>query len=112
MRASFRRLCFLARVQSLTKILMRIVAYFVLTLFSLVGTSFVWDGFAVGKLFYCSDSCGPIDFIPPFVHSGCGDYYIAPACVVWALWAGLLAVGLGLPAVVVGVTTREDLTRM
>src|SRR5437867_1284467 len=92
MRASFRRLCFLVRVQSLTRNLIRIAAYVALTLFSLVGTSFVWDAFAVDKLFYCSDSCGPIDFIPPFVHSGYGDYFIAPAWVVWALWSGLLAV--------------------
>src|SRR2546421_12142675 len=41
---------------------MRIIAYIFLVLLSLVGASFLWDSFAVDKLFHCSDSCGPIDF--------------------------------------------------
>src|SRR5260221_7048521 len=80
---------------------MRIFLYIVLVLPSLVGAALIWDHVAVDKLFYCSDSCGPIDFIPPFVHSVAGDHYIAPAWFVWLLWAGLLTVALALPAVAI-----------
>jgi hypothetical protein len=80
---------------------MRIFLYILVTLPSLVGAALFWDRIAVDKLFYCSDSCGPIDFIPPFVHSVAGDHYIAPASYVWLLWAALLAAALVLPAVTI-----------
>jgi hypothetical protein len=86
---------------------MRVFIYIMLVPFSLVGASFAWDAFAVGKLFYCSDSCGPIDFIPPFVHNVVGDHYIVPALIVWILWAALLAVALLLPAFLAGIPFRS-----
>ena len=68
------------------------------------GAATLWDRIAAGKLYYCSDSCGPIDFIPPFVHSVGGDYYIAPAFFVWLLWAAVLTTALALPTVAIGVS--------
>ena len=80
---------------------MRFFLYLALVVPSLVGAALIWDRVAVDRLFYCSDSCGPIDFIPPFVHSFPGDHYIAPAWFVWLLWAALLSVALSLPAVAI-----------
>jgi hypothetical protein len=76
---------------------LRIILYFLLAVPSLIGAAVVWDHIAVDKMFHCTDSCGPIDFIPPFVHSVEGDHYIAPALLVWMLWLILLAVALALP---------------
>jgi len=81
---------------------MRIAVYILLVVPSLIGAALLWDHVAVDKLFYCSDSCGPIDFIPPFVHSVAGDHYIAPAWFVWVLWTALLVLALALPAVAIG----------
>jgi hypothetical protein len=80
---------------------MRLFFYIVLVLPSLVGAAIVWDRVAVDNLFYCADSCGPLDFMPPFVHSVAGDHYLAPAWFVWLLWAGLMTAALGLPAVAI-----------
>ena len=87
---------------------MRIIGYIVLVLLSLVGASFLWGSFAVDRLFHCSDSCGPIDFIPPFVHNAAGDHYIAPAWIVWVLWAAVLVVVFAWPAFAVRPPFRTE----
>jgi hypothetical protein len=80
---------------------MRTYFYILLFIPTVILAALIWDGIAVDKLFYCSDSCGPIDFIPPFVHSVGGDHYIAPAPIVWLLWFGLVALTLAVPAVAI-----------
>jgi len=88
------------QTNSIVSCQMRIIAYIFLVPLSLSGASFLWDAFAVDRLFHCSDSLGPLDFIPPFVHNCPGDHYIAPAWIVWTLWVGLVALVIGLPALV------------
>jgi hypothetical protein len=58
----------------------------------------VWGAVAVDKLFVCTDSMGPIDFIPPFVHSCCNDHYVASPVYVWTLWTLLVLSALAIPA--------------
>jgi len=51
----------------------------------LLVAAFAWDFIAGGKLFYCSDSLGAFDFIPPFVHPRTDNHYIAPVFAVGSL---------------------------
>ncbi len=77
---------------------MRIYLYILLLIPSLLGAALVWDAVAADRLYRCTDSLGPFDFVPPFVHAVGGDHYIAPAWLVWLIWAALLGAALGLPA--------------
>jgi len=63
----------------------------------------IWGAVAVDKLFVCTDSVGAIDFIPPFVHSCCGDHYVASPVYVWTLWALLVFLALAIPALAFGL---------
>ena len=84
----------------------RTLVYFALLLLSLLLSALLWDAVAVDKLFVCTDSVGAWDIIPPFVHSCCGDHYVAPAPLVWLLWLGILGVAFTLPvAIIAGVTS-------
>jgi hypothetical protein len=85
------------------KEMMRVFVYILLLMASLVCAALVWDRVAVDKLFYCSDSLGPFDFMPPFVHLQYGDYYIAPRGLVWVLWAALVSLAVTLPAAAIWV---------
>jgi hypothetical protein len=85
---------------------MRVFLYLLLLVFSLFLASFAWAYLASGKLYYCSDSLGAFDFIPPFVHAHSDDHYIAPVFVVWALWTALLLLALAAPAIAIAAATR------
>jgi hypothetical protein len=85
---------------------MRVFSYLLLLVPCLVLASFAWDGLASRKLYSCSDSMGPFDFIPPFIHPHTDDHYIAPVFVVWALWIALVLVALAAPAIVIAAVTR------
>ena len=77
------------------------VGYFLFLFPMLVAGAFVWDAVAVDKMFHCSDSAGPADLIPPFVHSCCGDYYIAPATLVWLLWIVIVGIACTVPVLMI-----------
>src|SRR5690349_7983058 len=85
---------------------MRVFLYFALLILSLVLASFAWSYLASGRLYYCSDSVGPFDFIPPFIHPRTNDHYIAPAGVVWSLWFALVLLVFVVPAIVLGAASR------
>ena len=85
---------------------MRVFCYLLLLVPGLVLASFAWSYLASGSLYYCSDSVGPIDFIPPFVHARTVDHYIAPAFSVWALWIALVLVALAAPVFAIAAAVR------
>lgn len=85
---------------------MRLYLNAVLALPTLVLAACVWDYTAAGKLYFCSDSCGPADFIPPFVHPSAGDYYLAPVWFVWSFWALLVVLAFVIPAIVIQTSLR------
>jgi hypothetical protein len=85
---------------------MRVFLYLLLLVPCLVLASFAWDGVASSRLYYCSDSMGPFDFIPPFIHPHSDDHYIAPVFVVWALWTALVLIALAAPAIGIAAVTR------
>jgi hypothetical protein len=74
--------------------------YVLLLIPSLLLMATMWTFAISGRLYYCWDSVPLLDFIPPFVHSASDarDHYVAPALIVWALWAAFLVGGFALPA--------------
>ena len=57
----------------------------------------IWYFLVDGILYYCSDKAPLIDFIPPFVHAGYGDYFVAPQLVVYLVWLMLITLGFLAP---------------
>lgn len=84
---------------------MRVFLYLLLLVPCLVLASLAWGYLASGRLYYCSDSVGAVDFIPPFIHARTDDHYIAPIWVVWSLWVALVLLALAGPAILIGAAS-------
>ena len=83
----------------------RTLVYLALLVPSVLVSAIAWEFFAVGRLYYCSDSVPLLNFIPPFVHPVPDDHYIASPPVVYGIWFLLVAVSVGLPAIVLWLTS-------
>ncbi len=76
-------------------------AYLALLLPSFVSTALAWHWLVEDVLYHCADTAPIADFFPPFVHAASGDYYIAPAGLVYLAWWLFLAAVLLLPALAI-----------
>ena len=66
---------------------------------SLFLAALIWNSFANGTLYRCTDPLLAItDFWPPFVHPHSGDSYLVPKPAVMAIWAGFVTVAAAVPA--------------
>ncbi len=81
--------------------------YFVYLIPSSIIVLCIWYFLVDGSLYYCSDKAPFIDFIPPFIHKGYGDYFIAPQLLVYSIWISLIMIGLGIPLFLTKKTLRE-----
>ena len=91
------------------KVILSLLCYGLLLVCSLVAAALVWNGFANGVLYRCTDPL--FDLWPPFVHAGSGDTYLVPKPLVLAIWGGFVVAAFALPAAVLWVIwrfTRED----
>ena len=80
-----------------------IFAYVILVPIFLILAAFIWSQKVSGVLYWCSDSVGIFDFIPPFVHpEEFADHYLVPAWRVYLVWYLLVAGAILLPAIMVG----------
>ena len=83
--------------------------YFFFQIFSFLLVITFWSGYVDGNLYYCSDKIPVLDFIPPFVHGSInGDYYIAPAGLVYFIWALLLIILGSLPFILLKLLVKEQ----
>lgn len=83
--------------------------YFFFQMLSFLLIIIIWSGYVDGHLYYCSDKVPILDFIPPFMHGSLyGDYYIAPAGLVYALWVLLLIVLVSLPFMLLKLLLKEQ----
>jgi len=51
-----------------------------------------WYFLVDGRLYYCTDKLPIMDFIPPFIHDGVGDYFISSPFLVFSIWIVLMFV--------------------
>lgn len=90
-------------------IILGLLCYLLLLLCSVIAAALIWNSFANGVLYRCTDSL--VDLWPPFVHPISGDTYLAPRTLVLMIWEGFVAAVSTLPALVLWAVwrfTRED----
>jgi len=98
-----------AAKQTMPNAVHAVFAYLFLLLLSFFVAALVWARWAPGHLYVCTDPLFDIlDIIPPFVHPGTDDVYLAPVWEVWLLWSGLIVISLGVPAVIIAHFWRKD----
>jgi hypothetical protein len=93
------------------KVILSLLCYFLLLLCSLVLAVVVWNSFANGVLYRCTDPL--LDLWPPFVHTGSDDTYLVSKPLVMAIWGALVMAAFALPALVLWIVwrfTREDVS--
>lgn len=87
------------------------IFYFVYLIPTWIVILSIWYFFVDGVLYYCSDKIPLFDFIPPFVHSGVGDYFISPPVFVYVVWFILILLGLASPLFLTKQIVREINTK-
>jgi hypothetical protein len=75
-----------------------IVVYGTLWLVCWLGFATLWHWQMAGDYFVCRHHGLILDFIPPFVHEGTGDFYLKPPRSLFGLWAVFLTGVFILPA--------------
>jgi len=80
-------------------IVLYLLCYFLLLVCSSLVAVIVWNGFADGVLYHCTDP-GLVDVFPPFVHPNSDDVYLAPKWLVTAVWMSFVAAVFALPVLV------------
>ena len=75
------------------------LCYMLLLLCSIFVTACLWQNFANGVLYHCSDP--GLDLWPPFVHSVPGDTYLIPKPVVLTIWGAFVLLAFAVPAFIV-----------
>jgi hypothetical protein len=90
-------------------VILGLLCYFLLLLCSIVAAALIWNGFANGVLYRCTDPL--FDLWPPFVHPSSDDSYLFPKALVFTIWGGFVVAAFALPALVLWIVwrfTRED----
>ena len=92
-------------------VILSLFCYLLLLLCSVVAAALVWNSFANGVLYRCTDPL--FDFWPPIVHPGSDDMYLIPKALVLTIWGAFVLAAFALPALVLWAVwrfTREDAT--
>jgi len=80
-----------------------VFAYVILLPIFFLLAAFIWSQKVSGVLYWCSDSVGIFDFIPPFVHpQEFADHYLVAAWRVYLVWYLLVAGAILLPGLMIG----------
>lgn len=94
------------RVQN---VILSLLCYVLLLLCSVIAAAVIWNSFASGVLYRCTDPL--FDLWPPFVHPGSDDTYLVPKALVLTIWGAFVVAAFALPALVpwaVWKSTRHD----
>src|ERR1022692_2402907 len=93
-------------------VILGLLCYVLLLVCSFVVAAVVWNSFANGILYRCTDPL--IDLWPPFIHPGSDDTYLVPKALVLTIWGAFVVVAFALPALVLWMLwrfTREDASK-
>jgi hypothetical protein len=99
-----------AAKQSMPNAVYAILAYPLLVLLMLIVAALIWAYWVSGRLYNCTDpGFGIFDIIPPFVHVGTDDVYLASPWKLWAVWSVLIATAFIVPlGVIIYIWRREE----
>ena len=85
-------------------VILGLLCYALLLVLSVIAAAVVWNSFANGVLYRCTDPF--VDLWPPFVHRGSDDVYLVPKAWVLAIWGGFVIAALALPVLVLWIVWR------
>src|SRR4030095_1124533 len=82
-------------------VILSLLCYGLLLVCSLVVAALVWNSFANGVLYRCTDPL--LDLWPPFIHPGSDDTYLVSKPLVLSIWGGFVVVAFTLPMLVLWI---------
>jgi hypothetical protein len=85
-------------------IILSLFCYLLLMLCSVIVAAVVWNSFANGVLYRCTDPF--FDLWPPFVHTNSNDVYLVPKAMVLAIWGAFVGTAFALPGLVLWAIWR------